>query len=73
MFDVKKKVSVEVRGKRAEWGVICHMSQLQIDDMRADGCEIFEIINSTTHVGSRVRFDSPVVLRSGSVGVPKSV
>jgi hypothetical protein len=41
----QKLVSVDVRGDRKRWGVNFYASQGQIDAMRADGLEIWEVEN----------------------------
>jgi len=40
-----KLVSVEIRGNRSTWGVNWHASQEQIDAMRQDGIEVYELEN----------------------------
>jgi hypothetical protein len=41
---VKKAVCLEIRGKHHLWSIDTAMSQRQIDDMRADGVEVGELI-----------------------------
>lgn len=43
---MKKRMNIDVRGKCHEWSVKCDMSQAQIDAMRDDGIELFEVVNS---------------------------
>lgn len=40
-----KLVSVEIRGRRSCWGVNWYASQDEIEAMRSDGVEVYEIEN----------------------------
>lgn len=42
----KKLVFVEVRGRQSEWGINWYADNEQIEAMRADGIEIFEVENT---------------------------
>lgn len=43
---MKKAVTLDIRGKQHRWSVDAVMSQRQIDDMRADGVDVGELINT---------------------------
>lgn len=41
-----KKYLIEVRGRRATWSIDFCASKAQIEDLRADGVEVYEVINT---------------------------
>ena len=43
---MKKAVTFDIRGQHHRWSVDAVMSQRQIDDMRADGVDVGELINA---------------------------